>query len=223
MTQTPTPLRERILAATAKTPSPTRRQGRTAAGVLSAASVAVAVTVFEGAGGIEHGSGRPLRVTLALAGGWVFISAVLTWLVIGREGSTMARRPLLLLGAAVATPFVLFFWMHAFNGTYTEPFERVGYRCLAYTLAMSALPLASFLALRRAIEPRYPGALGAAAGAACAAWAGALLDLWCPLTNPLHVLVGHVAPLVVAMGAGAIFGRFMLGARSLPKGPSSSS
>jgi hypothetical protein len=217
MTQAPSPLRDRVLAATARAPSPTRRQGRTAAGVLTAASVAVAVTVFEGAGGIEHGSGRPLRVTLALAGGWMFVSAILTWLVIGREGSTMARRPLLLLGAALVTPFLLFLWMHAFNGTYAEPFEKVGYRCLAYTLIMSALPLASFLVLRRAIEPRYPGAVGAAAGAACAAWAGALLDLWCPLTNTLHVLVGHVAPILVAMAAGALFGRFTLGARSLRK------
>jgi hypothetical protein len=218
MTQVPSPLRDRVLAAAAQAPSPTRRQGRTTAGVLSAASIAVAVTVFEGAGGIEHGSGRPLQVTLELAAGWIVVSAILTWLVIDREGSTMARRPLLLLGAALVTPLILFLWMHAFNRTYAEPFERIGYRCLAYTLVISALPLASFLVLRRAIEPRYPGAVGAAAGAACAAWAGALIDLWCPLTNSLHLLVGHVAPTLVAMMAGAIFGRFTLGARSLRKG-----
>jgi hypothetical protein len=156
MTQAPNSLRDRVLAATARAPSPTRRQGRTAAGVLVAASIAVAVTVFEGAGGIGHGASRPLGLTVALAGGWTFVSAVLTWLVVGRKGSTMARRPLVVLGAALATPLFLFLWMHAFNGAYAEPFDRTGYRCLAYTLVMSALPLASFLALKRAIEPRYP-------------------------------------------------------------------
>jgi hypothetical protein len=115
--------------------------------------------------------------------------------------------------AAFATPFALFAWMHLFNGTYAEPYSAMGYRCLRYTLLISALPLATFLALRRAVEPRYPAVLGAGAGAACAAWAGALIDLWCPLTNTLHVLVGHVAPLVAATLAGAVLGHFTLGVR----------
>jgi len=206
-------LRARVLAATSATPSQTRRQGRVTAGVLVAASVALGVTVFEGIGGFAHGSGRPLGVTIALAAGWSVVSLVLTWLVVGRGGSTMARRPLLVGGAVLVMPFVLFLWMHLFHGTYVEPYEAIGLRCLRYTLVISALPLATFLALRRAVEPRYPAVLGAGAGAACAAWAGALVDLWCPLTNSLHVLIGHVAPLVAATLIGAVVGRFTLGVR----------
>ena len=211
-------LRARVLAAAQATPVVTRKQGRTAAGVLTAASAAIAVVIFEEIGGIRHGTGRPLSITISLAVGWTAISALLTWLVLGRASSTMARRPALIAAAALAMPFVLFGWMQLFYGSYTEPFQRVGYRCLSYTLVISALPLASFLVLRRAIEPRHPTALGAAAGAACAAWAGALIDLWCPLTNPMHVLVGHVAPLGIAMIAGAILGRFTLGARRFQMG-----
>jgi hypothetical protein len=213
MPEAPLSLRDRILAETAASPSLTRKQGKTAGRVLMAASVAAGVMIFEGVGGMGHGSGRPLWSGLALAAGWTAVSAVLTWLVVGRGGSTMSRRPLILGGAALAAPILLFAWMHVFYGTYEEPFQAIGYRCLRYTLFISALPLASFLVLRRAVEPRYPGLLGAGAGAACAAWAGALVDLWCPLTNPMHVLVGHVAPLLIAMIAGALFGHFTLGVR----------
>jgi hypothetical protein len=211
--EAPSALRARVLAAAAATHSTTRRQGRAAGGALLAASVALAVTVFEGVGGFAHGAGRPLGITLAVAGGWTGVSALLAWLVVGRGGSTLARRPFLVGAAAFATPFALFAWMHLFNGTYAEPYSAMGYRCLRYTLLISALPLATFLALRRAVEPRYPAVLGAGAGAACAAWAGALIDLWCPLTNTLHVLVGHVAPLVAATLAGAVLGHFTLGVR----------
>jgi hypothetical protein len=116
-------------------------------------------------------------------------------------------------------PFVLFLWMQVFHGSYVQPFQAVGYLCLRYTLFMSAVPLAAFLVLRRAIEPRYPSALGAGAGAACASWAGALVDLWCPLTDPMHVLVGHVAPLVVATLVGAVLGHVMLGVRRIRTKP----
>ncbi len=213
MSETSSELRARVLAATSAAPSPTRRQGRVAGGVLGAASVALCVTVFEGVGGFAHGAGRPFGVTIALAAGWAVVSCVLTWLVVDRGGSTMTRRPLLVGAAVVAMPFLLFLWMHLFYGSYAEPYQALGWRCLRYTLFVSALPLTAFLALRRAVEPRHPAVLGAGAGAACAAWAGALIDLWCPLTNSMHVLVGHVAPLVAATAVGAIAGHFTLGVR----------
>jgi hypothetical protein len=106
--------------------------------------------------------------------------------------------------------------MHAFHGAYVEPYAAVGYRCLGYTLLVSCLPLAAFLGLRRAVEPRHPAILGAGAGAACAAWAGVLIDLWCPLTNTAHVVVGHLAPLLAATLVGAILGPATLGVR-LPR------
>ena len=91
----------------------------------------------------------------------------------------------------------------------------MGWRCLGYTLGVAALPLAAFLGMRRAVEPRAPSVLGAAAGACCASWAGALIDLWCPLTDPKHVLFGHVLPLILAVALGAIAGRWTLGARKM--------
>jgi hypothetical protein len=185
--------------------------------LLVAASVAVGVGVFQQAGGLEHGAARPLGITVALCMGWVAVSLLLTWLVLGRSGSSMSRSAALLTTAALASPVVVFVWMHLFYGSYVEPFERIGWRCLAYSLLVSALPLIGFLGLKRAVEPRHPAILGAAAGAACACWGGALIDLWCPLTNTRHVLVGHVAPLLIAIALGAVAGRWTLGGRFMAR------
>ena len=43
------------------------------------------------------------------------------------------------------------------------------------------------------------GADGAAAGA----WAAVMVELWCLLALPEHILVGHVLPLVALAAAGA--------------------
>jgi len=204
-------LRARILASAAAKPSMTRHRAREVGLGLTAATVAISVVIFEGIGGMSHSASRPLGVSVALGGGWAVVSTLLTWLVLGRGGSSLSRRPLWLAGAIVLTPLLLFGWMQLFYGTYEEPFSRLGYRCFAYTVLISATPLAVFFALRRGVEPRFPALLGAAAGAACAAWAGALVDLWCPLTNPRHVLFGHIAPLLAAMAVGAVVGRWLLG------------
>ena len=210
----PADLRARVLAAAAAKPSRTRSAGQRLATIALVASVVLALSVFELSGGSAHASDRDPALTFELAGGWTAFAAVLAWLTLGRGGSTLARRPQLLAPIAFMTPLACFAWMHVFAGTYVEPFERVGYRCLALTLAMAALPLASFLYLRRGVEPRHPSALGAAAGATCGAWAGVLVDIWCPLTNGPHALFGHVLPLAILAGVGAAAGRRLLALRA---------
>jgi hypothetical protein len=207
-------LKARVLAAVAAAPSPTRPEGRRRTVGLLLASLALALAIFEAAGGIEHSVGRPLGITLTISCGWGAFSAALSWIVLWRGRSTLGRSKAVVLLATLATPIVLVAWMHAFHGAYVEPFVRVGWRCLAYTLAMAALPLASLLAWRRGVEPESPWAIGAV----CGAWAAALVDLWCPLTNLPHLLVGHVLPLGFLIVAGTVLGRGMLGVPGLPAG-----
>jgi hypothetical protein len=213
----PQSLRARVLASAAATPSWSRKEGRRAALLLSVASITIAVLLFQLAGGLDHSAGRPLAITLGLVGGWSLVSAFVTWLAIGRGGSTLSRRPALLVASAVFVPLALLLWMHTFHGTYEEPFARIGYRCAALTLAIAATPLGAFLRLRRGVEPRLPMALGAAAGAACGACATVVVDAWCPLTNARHVAVGHVGPLIVLIVVGAVLGTRLLGPRRLPR------
>jgi hypothetical protein len=204
-------LKARVLAAVAATPSPTRREWTRRCVALALASTAMALALFQAVGGLGHSAGRPLGITLTISGGWGLFCAGLSWTVLRRGRSMLGPRPSVVLAAALATPIVLIAWMHAFHGTYPEPFARVGWRCLAYNLMMATPPLGSLLVLRRGGEPRSPWALGAAVGAVSGAWAGVLVDLWCPLTNLRHLLVGHVLPLGLLIAAGALIGRNALG------------
>jgi hypothetical protein len=207
-------LKARVLAAAAATPSPTRPQGRRRAIAFMIASIAVGLAIFEAAGGLAHSAGRPLELTIAIASGWALFCAGLSWIVLRRGRSTLGRRPAVLLIGALSAPIVLVVWMHLFSGTYTEPFARVGWRCFAGTLVAASPPLASLLVLRRGAEPRHPWALGAGIGAVCGAWAGTLSDLWCPLTNVAHVLVGHALPLGLLIALGTLLGQKMLGVQA---------
>jgi hypothetical protein len=41
-----------------------------------------------------------------------------------------------------------------------------------------------------------------------------LLDLWCPVGYPRHLLIGHVGPALVLAGIGAVLGRSLLAMRN---------
>jgi len=208
----PDALRARILAAAAATPSTTRKQGKRQAILAVLASVGVAIMLFDLAGGFAHSRDRPFGQTVRLADGWGLFSAVLTWLVLGRGASTLARSPPVLLFATAASPFALYAWMSHFPTWQTTSDNEIA--CLLLTFGFAAVPLASFLALRRGLEPSHPGIVGAAAGAMCGALSAVLVLLWCPETDGLHALVGHVLPLVCLIALGAKIGASTL---ALPK------
>jgi hypothetical protein len=208
------PLKERVLAAAAATPSLTRTEGRRLASLLVTVSIVVGLGVFALLGGLAHARDRPLAFTVRLADGCGLAAAALTWLVLGPGAP---RYPKLLSAVAFAAPMALLLWMQRFPGLAAGQPGNDAWRCLAAGLVIGATPLASFLGLRRAVEPLHPRPLGAAAGAASGAWANVLLLLWCPVTGPPHVLIGHVAPLVLLTLAGRLLGPYTLGVRWGPR------
>jgi hypothetical protein len=205
------PLKQRVLAAAAATPSPTRRQDRRLRAGLLALSLLAGIGLLELVGGIAQPSARPPGVTVRLADGWALASTLLTWLMLRRKDGLLLAFPRALLFATLACPVMLFAWMARFHGTFPEPSPTPDWACLAFTLAGAATPLGSFLTLYRGIELERPDLLGAAAGAAAGAWSGVLALLWCPTTSPWHVLLGHVAPIAILTCVGSILGAWMLG------------
>lgn len=208
------PLKERILKAAARVPSPTRTQGRRLGAWLVALSLAIRIAIFAIMGGVAHSDARPLVFTVRLADGWALTSILLTWLVL-RASAPRVSSGGLLAAAAILSPIALCAWASFFHEDYADPALREDWPCFVATMLGGAAPLASFLTLRRGIEPEYPGTLGAAAGAACGAWAGLFELLACPSTDAVHTALGHAAPIVVLVVIGFGRGTRVLGLKRL--------
>ena len=66
----------------------------------------------------------------------------------------------------------------------------------------------------RGVHSAHPRVAGAAMGSAAGAVAWLLVDLWCPVGHPAHVLLGHVLPMLILTAVGAFAGGYV--ARGTP-------
>jgi hypothetical protein len=201
--KTAVPLRERVLSAAAATPSMTRKQGRCMAALLVALSAVLAAAFFVIVSRTADRGGA-LATRGAIVRGWGFAAASFACVVLGRGRSTVVRSPHLLTAATWASPVVMLLWVLRFEGnTATLAEALVG---LALGFVVAATPLASFLLIRRGAEPRYPRALGGAAGAMCGAVAQVIVLLWHPFTSFGYAAVAHAVPLVALASIGRAAG-----------------
>jgi hypothetical protein len=214
---TPTDLKARILVAVKGEPSPTRASAARQLAVVVVVAVVMALVLFFWLGG-AHVEPRPIAFVCGTAIGWSIVASIAARLAFGRGGSMLGRPRGRLVAVAVLTPAVLLGWMLLWNATFPETLmvwpTRVGFRCLVFTLATAAWPLVAVSYLRRERDPSNAGWAGAARGVAAGALAGILVDLWCPVANPAHVLVGHICPMVLLMLVGALAGRMLVGVRA---------
>ena len=206
-------LREKILAEAAATKSRTRSEGRRRAVVAYTVAALLGLPLFFAWGGLGHAAGRPLTLTAGISAGALLLAIAAASVAWWRGKSQVGRTQTALLAIAILVPIVTYVWMVSWNGRYVEPFQRVGWRCFAMTIASGAPLLGAALWLRKRTIAVHPVAGGAALGAAAGAFGGITVDLWCPLTNSAHVLVGHVAPIVLLALVGMIAGRFVLALR----------
>ena len=220
-------LKARIVNAAKREAPPTRASARRTVVLVTVAAILFAAAMFFWLGGVHIGdpkSGipeRPLTFVCGTVIGWSAIAAVAMWAAFSRGGSMLGRRARWLVAVSIATPVVLFLWMLLWNAqfpqTMTEYIGRPGFRCLSFTLAMTAWPLVALSYVRRERNPSAPAAAGAARGVAMGALAGVVVDLWCPIAGPGHVLLGHITPIIILMGLGAAAGRLLTGVRRTSK------
>ena len=221
-----------VLAAAAAEPSPTRAavyRRNILISMLAAASGVSAFVIFalltsEGQlvrlGG-EVASHRHLErsvwLVVTTAGGALGVAAAALWFALGRGRSMLGRSPSWLLCGIVLIPLGLFAWKVgcslAFGDPMAEWLERPGLKCLSLSLLVAAGPLLASLAVRRRV-PVHPALNGAAIGVASGACAWVALDLWCPVAFVPHLLLGHVLPLCILAGTGALLGQALLSLRS---------
>jgi hypothetical protein len=155
---------------------------------------------------------RPWWFVTGGAGGWLLAAIAATWGAFRRKTLDAARGARALVAIAIATPLAMLAWMMSFGASCDVEWpHKIGFRCLGLTLVIAVLPLIALMRARRGANPSHPVATGAALGAASAAWAGFVVDLWCPIPHVEHVLVGHIVPMVVLTGIGAVLGRTRMG------------
>jgi hypothetical protein len=209
-------LRERILGAIAREPSPTRRQRRGRSARLFAAAGAVALLIFLVYGGVRV-QGRPLSLVAGTVSGSALLAAAGLTLALSRGRSMLGRRPAWLLGAAAVLPLLFLGWKVGLSALYEGMSgawpERPGFKCLALALLTGLPPLGAALALHRRTHPSHPGAAGAAMGAAFGLAGAVLVDLWCPVAHLPHLLLGHLLPVAVLAVAGGLAGARLLAPR----------
>ncbi len=207
-------LRDKILADAAATRSRTRSEGRRRAALAYTIAALAGLPLFFYWGGFAHSAGRPVMLTFGLTAGALLLSVASASVAWWRGKSQVGRSQTALMAVALLVPLVTYVWMISWNARYVEPFQRIGYRCLAMTLASGGPLLFAAVWLRKRTVAVHPVAGGAALGAAAGAFGGISVDLWCPLTNSPHVLVGHVLPIVLLALVGMIAGRFVLAIRN---------
>ena len=203
-------LREKVLADAASHHARTRSQGRKRATLVFAIAALLGLPLFFAWGGLTHSAGRPFALTVGIAVGALLLAVACAAVAWWRGKSQVGRSSMALVAIALLAPIATYAWLVSWHGSYVEPFERLGLRCLALTLASGAPLLGAALYVRKHTVAVHPVASGAALGAAAGAFGSITVDLWCPLTSSAHVLVGHALPIVVLSLLGAVLGRGVL-------------
>lgn len=206
---TPAELKERVLEAARRAPAPTRRQVRLRNALLLGSSLVTLVGGFLAVGGLRIG-GRSGALICGTCIGAAVVTALAAWVSLRRGRSMLGRPRGWLIAVAVGLPPILLawklLWSGRFAGALTEVPSRPGLRCFGLSLALSLWPLVAFVWARRASDPTHPRALGAAAGTAIGACTWVLVDGWCPVAYPPHVIFGHFLPLCLLGLAGFFLG-----------------
>jgi hypothetical protein len=214
-------LKERILAATAKAPSPSRTAVRRRL-VLLIAGGAGAMAAIYWLFALQIFGWQSIPRSLLLAGGTLLgaasVAAIAVAIAVGQGTHMLGRSRRWLIAMIVLAPLALLAWKIGWSALFGNLAEspRLGYRCLWMAMTMGAVPLALLAMTRRAAEPRHPGLLGAAMGVAVGACGWVLIDLWCPVAGPIHLLRGHLLPVVLLGLLGAAVGRAVLRVHANP-------
>jgi hypothetical protein len=163
--------------------------------------------------------GRPPALIACTAGGIALAALCAWWIALGGRG-VLGRPRAWLIAAAFVGPVWVACWKLSLSAAspalMIEVAARPGARCFALTVLLGLWPLAVTAYFWRNTDATHPRSLGAALGMAAGAYAGFLVDLWCPVGYVPHVVFGHVLPIIVLTTcAGIVAGRRFLALRSV--------
>lgn len=205
-------LKQRIFAQVSGEKSPTRSELVRVRIWLMGCGVVGAVAIFWLEGGMRVASRPPSLVALTSLG-TALVAGLGIWILMTRGRSLLGRPSLALVMTAVVSAALFVAWRYGVSALYgkIDPWPtRTGFRCLGLSVATGALPLLGALLSWRRQIPVSPIATGAAFGAGAGLGSALLVDLWCPVSFLPHLLIGHVAPIVIlALVGGALGSRIL--------------
>jgi len=209
----PVQLRDRVLATARALPLRTRAQARLGRAVVLLCGTLFGLFVFFLAGGARTGP-RPALLVITTTAADALIAGFAGRVLLARGRSMLGRPYALRMGVVLGLPLMAIAARHLLSAEFDGMVRlwpgRVGFRCLALTLAIGLAPVAAFALAFRRSEVVTPGSSGAGFGVAIGLWAGVLVDLWCPVAYLPHLLLGHLLPVALLGAAGHLIGRRLL-------------
>lgn len=210
-------LKAQVLSQVRAHPAPPRREATRRAVLIIGLAVIAALAIFVARGGIRP-THRAEELMLGTAGSSACIAVLALWAAFGRSRSMLGRPRATLVAVIVAAPLALLafkiLWSAGFAGGLEEWRSRAGFKCLGVGLSTGGLPLFALAFMRRSSNPTHATLAGTALGVAVGAWAATLVDLWCPVGYPPHLLIGHLGPMLMLGALGAVLGWRVMGIRA---------
>jgi hypothetical protein len=206
----PPDLRARVLDATRGDPAPTRESGQRRRTLTLALGFAAAVVVG-GFLGRPDVAPRPVAYFAFVLAAWACVAALATWTAVSRGRSMLGRPTPHRLAVALLTPTALIAVALLGNLVWPETLDDgsglVAHSlCAGWVTLFAVGPLVAFAIVGRRADPVAPATGGAALGAAAGAWGALGIDIFCSRAAPTHVFFGHVLPVVLLAGLGAVVG-----------------
>ncbi|HYQ15122.1 MAG TPA: NrsF family protein, partial [Polyangiaceae bacterium] len=202
-----------VMAQIALRPSPDRGVVVRTSLIYGVFSCLLAGAVFGHFGGIRV-TNRPTTLLLGTTLGTTAVTLAVCGATFVNRRSSLPRPPRVLVPLLLAAPTAILIWKVGWSSQYLgalEPFPtRPGFRCLGLGLGLGAILLTAFLLASRASTPAQPALVGLAGGISVGCCSAVLTDLWCPVGYVPHLLLGHLLPIFVVGGLGALLGKYLL-------------
>ena len=206
-------LRAQVIERARHEPSATRAELVRHHRIVGALVLLIPLLLFVIWGGVRSGP-RPEKLLLETGLGSAAIALGMASIALGRGHSMLGRPRSWLLAGVMLTPVLLLLWRILISSRYpgmmVDWVQRPGLRCFLLSSVLAAAPLIGVLWMRRHSDPVQPRLSAAAFGAAVGAGVWVLVDLWCPVGYVPHLLLGHVAPLIVITAAATLLGGRLL-------------
>ena len=204
--------REAMLSWVQDVRSPTRAERRRQRAWVAAGAFAWSVAVLALFQGVRIAP-RPAWLALATTLGAAALAAVALWMAAGRGASMLGRSRRAVMAVVLGVPLALFLWKvgltECVRGMSNAWPGRPGTRCFFVALLSGAGPFAALLWARRGTVVVDVAWMGAAMGVAAGAVGWTVNDLRCQVGYLNHLLLGHVAPVIIFVLLGLALARWL--------------